>query len=248
MAHPLLLLKANHTFRRQFFIPGGIMHFFQIITGNTIIRGLVYATLLFGILGCTSGHEILKYENRIDSSSPNLIPGLEPEEAANKLMVTVSGQGLEPPNGTPQQKKLMAERAAVIDGYRKLAERLAGTLLNAYSAAGYNNISMDRITAETNAYLRGAQVNFVDFKDGIATASVRVYLAPRQYKFYHGTPLSRAILGTVAGASVGAIAGSAAGPILGQNSATLSALGGTSGAMAVGAGAGALGGAAASSK
>ncbi len=221
---------------------------FPMTTIKNIFMLIIYFTLFLVILGCTSGNEILKYENSINNSSSNLIPGLEPEESARKLMISVRGQGLEPPTGTPQQKRLMAERAAVIDGYRKLAERLAGTLLNAYSAAGYNNISMDQVTAETNAFLRGAQVNFVSFKDGIATANVRVYIAPRQYKFYHGTPLSRAILGTIAGASVGAVAGSAAGPVLGQSSATLKALGGTSGAMAVGAGAGAMGGSAASGR
>ncbi len=224
------------------------MLYFPMIGKKGRFKFIIFFSLFLGIFGCTSGHEILKYENSINNNSANLIPGLEPEESVKKFMISVRGQGLEPPTGTPQQKKLMAERAAVIDGYRKLAERLAGTLLSAYSAAGYNNISMDQVTAETNAFLRGAQVNFISFKDGIATANVRVYIAPREYKFYHGTPLSRSILGTLAGASIGAIAGSATGPILGQSSATLKALGGTSGAMAIGAGAGAMGGSAASSK
>jgi len=190
---------------------------------------------------------MLKYENPIKTSTFNLIPGLEPEEASQKILVSVRGQGLEPSNGTRQQKRLMAERAAVIDGYRKLSERMAGTILNAYSAAGHNNISQDQITAETNAYLRGAQVGFVSHNDGIATAVVKLYLVPREYKFYHGSPTSRAIMGALAGAGLGAAAGSAAGAALGTNSATMEALGGTAGAMAIGSAAGGLGGAAMSS-
>lgn len=203
--------------------------------------------LLPALIGCTTGHEVLKYESPIKSSTYNLVPGLEPEEASHKILVSVTGQGLEPENGTRQQKRLMAERAAVIDGYRKLSERLAGTILNAYSAAGYNNVSHDQITAETNAYLRGAQVGFVSHKDGIATAVVKLYLIPREFRFYHGNPTSRAIMGALAGAGLGAAAGSATGAALGTNSATMEALGGTAGAMGIGASAGGLGGAAMSS-
>ncbi len=205
---------------------------------------MVYAVFLAGILGCSSGHEILKYENPIQTSQNQLVPGLEPEEATNKIAIDVIGQGVEPETGSPQQKKLMAERAAVIDGYRKLSERIAGTILNAYTAAGRNNISVDQVITETNAYLRGAQVAFVSHEDGIASARVKVYISPREYRFYHGTPTSRAILGALAGAGLGAAAGSSAGAALGTSSYTMEALGGTAGAMAIGAGAGGVGGAA----
>lgn len=148
------------------------------------------ALILF-FTGCSTGHEVIKYQNKINNSSLDLIPGLEPEEASQKILISVRGQGIEPENGTPQQKKLMAERAAVIDGYRKISERVAGMIINTYSAAGYNNITVDQVTSETNAYLRGAQVNFVSFKDGVADATVKVYMAPREYKFYNGSIFSR---------------------------------------------------------
>ncbi|MFZ5570313.1 MAG: hypothetical protein ACOZF0_07905 [Thermodesulfobacteriota bacterium] len=208
------------------------------------VSGMIGILLLAGVIGCTSGHEILKYENPILTSQHQLVPGLEPEEASEKFAVDVIGQGIEPETGSPQQKKLMAERAAVIDGYRKLSERIAGTILNAYTAAGRNNISVDHVITETNAYLRGAQVSFISHEDGIASARVKVYMSPREYKFYHGTPTSRAVLGALAGAGLGAAAGSGAGAALGTSSYTMEALGGTAGAMALGAGGGGIGGAA----
>ncbi len=217
---------------------------FPRLRTGSYFPALISALCLAGILGCTSGHEILKYENPIQTSQQQLVPGLEPEEAGDKIAVDVIGQGVEPETGSPQQKKLMAERAAVIDGYRKLSERIAGTILNAYSAAGRNNISVDQVMTETNAYLRGAQVAFVSHDDGIASARVKVYISPREYKFYHGTPTSRAILGALAGAGLGAAAGSGTGAALGTSSFTMEALGGTAGAMAIGSGAGALGGSA----
>ena len=206
---------------------------------------LIFLLLFF--IGCsrTTSHEVIKYENdRLNTTPHALIPGFEPGEAGNKILVSVNGQGLEPVTGTKQQKKLLAERAAIIDGYRKLSERLGGMILSAYSQAGKNNLSVDQVTTETNTYLRGAQVAFVSHDDGIAMANIRVYLAPREYKFYQGSSTSRSVLGSTTGAVAGAAAGSATATALGQNSATLEALGGTGGAMALGAGAGALSGAA----
>ena len=213
--------------------------------GLVLLSAVILVIFLF-LGGCrTTSHEVVKYENGIINTPPHaLVPGLEPGEAGNKIVVSVRGQGLEPATGTRQQKRLLAERAAIIDGYRKLSERLAGMILNAYSEAGKNNISVDQVTTETNAYLRGAQVAYVKHEEGMALASVKVYIAPREFRFYHGSPESRTLFGSIAGGSAGAATGSAAATALGQNSATLGAVGGTGGAMAIGAGAGALGGAA----
>lgn len=214
--------------------------------GFTCLKPVFLGIMSFWLLftGCSTSHEVIKYQNKMNNSALNLIPGLEPEEASQKILISVRGQGVEPATGTPQQKKLMAERAAVIDGYRKISERVAGMIINAYSAAGYSNISVDQVTSETNAYLRGAQVNFVSYKDGVASATVKVYMAPREFKFYNGSVFSRGLLGSLTGGATGAAAGSAAGTALGQSSITLDALGGTPGAMAIGATAGSLAGSA----
>ncbi len=211
-----------------------------------LLLNAMFLILFLCLAGCrTTSHEVIKYDTeRVNTTPHALVPGLEPGEAGNKILVTVKGQGLEPATGTKQQKRLLAERAAIIDGYRKLSERLGGMILNAYSEAGKNNISVDQVTTETNAYLRGAQVAFVRHEDGIALANVKVYLEPREFKFYHGSSISRTLWGLIGGGSAGAAAGSATATALGQNSATLEALGGTSGTMAIGAGAGALTGAA----
>jgi len=206
---------------------------------------LILLLLFLAWCSRTTSHEVIKYENDKLNTTPHaLVPGFEPGEAGNKILVSVNGQGLAPATGTRQQKKLLAERAAIIDGYRRLSERLGGMILSAYSQAGKNNLSVDQVTTETNTYLRGAQVAFVSHDDGIARANIRVYLAPREYKFYQGSSTSRSVLGSTTGAAAGAAAGAATATALGQNSATLEALGGTGGAMALGAGAGALTGAA----
>ena len=162
------------------------IHFFRKDTGIFSFVLLVHYVIIVCLTGCTSSNEVLKYQSDIHYSTVPIVQGLEPEELGKKITVSVKGRGIEPENGTPQQKKLIAERAAVLDGYRKLSERIAGTILNAYSTAGYNNITFDQVTSETNAYLRGAQVTFVSFSDGVGTATIRIYISPRELKFCHG--------------------------------------------------------------
>ncbi len=162
---------------------------------NSIIKmpqtGLILVLLciiFLSVNGCSTSNQIFKYESRINTLNQNLIPGIEPEESANKIMITVKGKGIAPENGTPMQKKFLAERAAVIDGYRQLTERLSGILVNYYAETGKNTVSTDQVLIESKAYLRGAQVYGLSYQDGFAIANVRVFLEPRQSKFYSSIP------------------------------------------------------------
>jgi hypothetical protein len=186
---------------------------------------------------CTSSHQVFKYENPIRSIS-NLVPGVEPGESDNKITISVFGEGFDPENGNVHQKKYLAERAATIDGYRKLSERLSGILVTAYTKSGMTGITEDQVTSETNAYLRGAQARLISYKNGVAIVNTKIFIEPRQVKAYHGTKLSRAILTALAGATVGVAAGTLGGLAVGATAAEIEA------AAAIGAAAGAAGGAA----
>ncbi len=129
----------------------------------------------------------------------------------------------------------MAERAATIDGYRRLSERLSGIVVNAYSKSGIKGITVDQVTSETNSYIRGAQARLISYKDNVAIVNTKVFIEPRQIKAYHGSKASRAILSALAGATVGVVAGTGAGLAVGATAAEIEA------AAAIGAGAGAVG-------
>jgi hypothetical protein len=140
--------------------------------------------LLFGaISGCANSYQTFNYRNQAQSDA-HLIPGLEPEESTNKIMITVQGKGFEPANGSPAQRQMLAERAAVIDGYRKLAERLTGVMIRGYTKDARSSLSSDEISAETSAYLRGAQVSNVVYQQGMAQVDVTVYIEPRKNRFH----------------------------------------------------------------
>lgn len=193
--------------------------------------------VLLGLCACTSSHQVFKYENPIRDIR-NLIPGVEPGEADNKIVISVFGQGFDPEHGNPHQKKYLAERAATIDGYRKLSERLSGILISAYTKSGMDGVTEDQITSETNSYLRGAQALLISYKNGVAIVNTKVFIQPRQVKAYHGTKLSRAILTALAGATVGVAGGTVGGLAVGATAAEIEA------AAAIGAGMGGMGGAA----
>lgn len=133
--------------------------------------------------GCVTHHQVLRYETPLIYAK-HYIPGIEPEESPAKIVVRVVGKGVEPSDGTPIEKKLMAERAAVIDGYRQLTERLAGMIIDSRSSVGNNSLSLDQVMIEANAYLRGAQVSTITYQAGFATADIKLYLEPRESRFY----------------------------------------------------------------
>lgn len=182
---------------------------------------LIVLLVAFLAGGCgITRHQVNKYqEPRMNRQ--NFIPGLEPEESKNTIQIAVLGKGLAPETGSPQQRRLMAERAAVIDGYRQLSERLAGTIMQVYSEMGKNTVNRDMVISETNAYLRGARTYELSYEDGIATTRVVVFITPRELKFYHGSELSRVLMGALAGASLGAVAGGAAGLVTGSSDAVI---------------------------
>ena len=151
---------------------------------KNLLATLLLEAFLPLFAGCSPGKQVLKYENRVNKND-NIVPGIEAPESDEKMMVAATGKGLEPENGSPAQKRFMAERAATIDGYRKLAERLGGMILHSSTKAGMSEVTSDVISTEVNTYMRGARVHTVDFKDGYAIVEVRVYLAPRDSRFYN---------------------------------------------------------------
>ncbi len=58
----------------------------------------------------------------------------------------------------------MAERAAVADGYRQLAEKLRGVYIDAFMRAGRGTVDYDLIRTQTQSWLRGTEI--VEFSEG----------------------------------------------------------------------------------
>lgn len=108
------------------------------------------------------------------TASPGPVIEEAPGNSANNRIVTftVKGKGVEPEGAlTKGQARLMAERAAVADGYRQFVEKLRGVYVDAFSKGGFGTIDQDSIKTSTQAILRGVEVKEITHGDyGIAQA------------------------------------------------------------------------------
>ena len=88
----------------------------------------------------------------------------------------VTGKGVAPENALNKgQAMLMAEKAAVADGYRKLVEKIRGVYVDAYLKSGQGVVDYDIVQAHTQAWLRGAEVLEIRKADfGITEAYMRL--------------------------------------------------------------------------
>ena len=51
---------------------------------------------------------------------------------------------------------------------------------------GNNSLSLDKVMIQANAYLRGALVSMVNYQAGFATADIKLYIEPRETRFFMG--------------------------------------------------------------
>ena len=107
-------------------------------------------------------------------ASPGLVLEKAPANSTNNRIVTftVKGKGVEPEGAlTKGQARLMAERAAVADGYRQFVEKIRGVYVDAFSKGGFGTIDQDSIKTSTQSILRGVEVKEITHGDyGIAQA------------------------------------------------------------------------------
>ena len=112
------------------------------------------AVLLILLSGCSS-------TGQNSTSSPGPVLGLNQGDSDSQKVVTfeVIGKGLEPENAlTKGEARIMAERAAVADGYRQLVEKVRGVYVDAFMKAGFGTVNQDMITTKTQSWLRGVDI------------------------------------------------------------------------------------------
>ncbi len=121
--------------------------------------------------GCNAGKSSF-------SSSPGGVLESGAGSADNHRIVTfyVTGKGLEPESAlTKGEAVLMAERAAVADGYRQLVEKVRGVYVDAFMKAGRGTINHDAIQVHTQSWIRGTEIMEITKADyGITEARLRL--------------------------------------------------------------------------
>jgi hypothetical protein len=131
---------------------------------------LPVVAILFLLAGC----------NTYMTSPGPVTKDAQKQSEQNRIVTfTVKGKGVEPESAlTKGQARIMAERAAVADGYRQFVEKLKGVYVEAMMSAGYATVDQDYIKTQTRSILRGVEIEEVTHGDyGIAEAvmSLRVH-------------------------------------------------------------------------
>lgn len=128
----------------------------EIKMKTNIMIAVLFAVAMF-LIGCSGGFSGGSHL----SDSPGSVLGLNAKDGGANQIVTfeVIGKGLEPETSvTRGEAVIMAERAAIMDGYRQFAEKIHGVYVDAFMKAGYGTINQDMIKTNTQSWLRGVEV------------------------------------------------------------------------------------------
>lgn len=136
--------------------------------------------ILFFLTGCNTYKASSGPATDSTASPGPVIKDVKKEVDQNRIITfTVKGKGVEPESAlTKGQARLMAERAAIADGYRQFVERLQGVYVEAMMSAGFATVDQEFIKTKTRSILRGVEIEEVTHGDyGIAEAvmSLRVH-------------------------------------------------------------------------
>jgi hypothetical protein len=102
------------------------------------ILGMVLAVLLLNILSVFAAEGNVDWDSRV---------------------ITVTGMGAAPPNAmNPAQARMMARRAAVVDGYRQLAEVVKGVNVDSETTVENMMVTSDVIKTKVSGLIQGASV------------------------------------------------------------------------------------------
>ena len=103
-------------------------------------------------------------------------------------IITVIGKGIPPEGDDSARGRLLAERAAIIDGYRLLSEKLSGIILQANSQNKNFTLTKDEIQARTETYIRGVKIVDITHKDnGIVEIKMTLKISPEITQNYRGS-------------------------------------------------------------
>ncbi len=94
------------------------------------------------------------------------------------LTVEAKGVGIVPCNGacSTAEAKVMARRAAILDGYRALIEKIYGIKINGRDTVKNMALQSSFLRAHVQGLVRGANIEEESFKDGVYSIVMSVKL------------------------------------------------------------------------
>lgn len=96
----------------------------------------------------------------------------------NELVITVTGQGVAPSvTSSPAQAYALAKRAAMVDGYRLIAERVKGVQVEGQDTIKNMMLQQSSTKTSVEALVRGANILNTTFKEGLCEVEMEIALS-----------------------------------------------------------------------
>ncbi|MDD2370255.1 MAG: LPP20 family lipoprotein [Sulfuricurvum sp.] len=96
----------------------------------------------------------------------------------NELVITVTGQGVAPSvTSSPAQAYALAKRAAMVDGYRLIAERVKGVQVEGQDTIKNMMLQQSSTKTSVEAIVRGANILNTTFKEGLCEVEMEIALS-----------------------------------------------------------------------
>ncbi|MBN2895169.1 MAG: LPP20 family lipoprotein [Campylobacterales bacterium] len=94
------------------------------------------------------------------------------------ISIKVIGQGVSPTNTiSPSQAFALAKRAAIADGYRSIAERVAGVHVEGHDYIKNMMVQRSEVRTSVNAMIRHANVIETSYKEGLCEVEMEIILS-----------------------------------------------------------------------
>ncbi|BDQ29319.1 hypothetical protein NHP190002_00850 [Helicobacter ailurogastricus] len=98
----------------------------------------------------------------------------------NVIELSAVGMGVAPESTiSPSQALALAKRAAIVDGYRQLGEKMYGIRVNATDTVKDMILQNSVIKTKVNALIRNAEITETIYKDGLCQVSMELKLDGR---------------------------------------------------------------------
>lgn len=111
--------------------------------------------------------------NNIIPNSPILTP-------ENEITLSAVGIGVSPENSiSPSQAFAMAKRAAIVDAYRQIGEKMYGIRVNAQDTVRDMMLQSSTVKTKVQALIRNAEILETVYKDGLCQVNMELKLDGR---------------------------------------------------------------------
>ena len=137
---------------------------------------VIFAVFIFSACGFAGEKTVISNKPLAKVDSPKTaIQAVIKKIPASIIYATGRGSAPSDTSLTETQRYLLSERAAIIDGYRVLSEKLEGFLVEAFTKAGMYEVYADKITIFTQSFIKGAEIVEIKHKDnGICEAVIKI--------------------------------------------------------------------------